>query len=99
MAWKDVTSYSRDDKERKPTTFEAKEGALRIVITCGHIHYRPQWVMHCHALSIDTYPLKKGATKEQAEDESLALVHERLEDLAKCLAKLTPNAGSNGPSA
>lgn len=92
MEWKDVTSYSRDDKERKPTTFEAKEGALRIVITCGHINHRPQWVMHCGALSIDTYPLKEGATKEQAEEESLALVHERLEDLAKCAAKLTPNA-------
>jgi hypothetical protein len=96
MAFKDITSYNRDDKERKPTTFEAREGALRIVITCGHIHYRQQWVMHCTALAFDTFPLKKSVTKEQAENEALTLVHERLMDLAKCAAKMMPNAEITG---
>ena len=89
--WKDITSYGRSDKERKPTTFEAKAGALRIVITCGHIHYRPQWVMHCPALAIDTHELTKNATKEQAEAEALEIVFERLADLKECADKLTPN--------
>lgn len=90
--WKDVTSYSRNDKERKPTTFEVREGALRVVITCGHISYRPQWVMHCNALSIDTYPLKKGLSKEQAEAEAMSVVFQRLADLTQCADKLLPNA-------
>ncbi len=85
--WKDVTSYGRDDKERKPTTFEAKAGALRIVVTC----YRPKWVMHCYALAIDTHPLDKSANQEQAEAEALQIVSERLADLAQCAAKLMPN--------
>lgn len=90
--WKDVTSYSRDDKERKPTTFEARAGALRIVVTCGHVRYRPKWVMHCFALAIDTYPLDKSETQEQAEADAMVIVSERLADLAACAAKLTPNA-------
>lgn len=96
--WKDVTTYGRYDKERKPTTFEAKAGALRIIVTCGHVMYRPKWVMHCYALAIDTRPLDKSATKEQAEAEAMEIVSERLADLTKCAAKLMPNAGSNGPS-
>ena len=94
--WKDVTSYGRDDKERKPTTFEAKAGALRIVVTCGHVMYRPKWVMHCYALAIDTHPLDKSATQEQAEAEALEIVSERLADLAKCAAKLMPNVELTG---
>jgi hypothetical protein len=86
--WKDVTSYSRNDKERTPTTFEVKEGPLRIVITCGHIYHRPEWVMHCHAVAIDGHPLKKGATKEQAETEALQIVAKHLADLTKRAAAL-----------
>lgn len=90
--WKDVTSYGRDDKERKPTTFEAKAGALRIVVTCGHVMYRPKWVMHCYSLAIDTHPLDKSETQEQAEAEAMEIVLERLADLQKCAAMLMPNA-------
>lgn len=97
--WKDVTTYGRYDKERKPTTFEAKAGALRIVVTCGHVMYRPKWVMHCYALAIDTRPLDKSATKEQAEAEAMEIVSERLADLTKCAAKLMPNAGGQQEAA
>ena len=86
--WNDVSSYSRDDKERKPTTFESKYGALRIVVTCGHIHYQPQWVMHCYALAIDTCALKKDSTKEEAQAEALDIVDERLTELKKCVDNL-----------
>ena len=89
--WKDVTSYSRNDMERKATSFQAVEGSLKIVITCGHLAYRPEWVMHCSALGIDTLPLKKGLSKEQAEAAALAVVFQKLAHLTECAGKMTPN--------
>lgn len=85
--WKDATAYQRG-KERKPTTFEAKVGALRVVITCGHVHYRNQWVMHCKALSVDTYRLEEGIDFERAKAQAILIIEERIADLEKCLAEI-----------
>lgn len=46
--WKDITSYSRGDKERKSTTWEIKLGSYRLIITRGHRDYPNQWVMHLY---------------------------------------------------
>lgn len=71
--WKDVTSYSRDDTERKPETYQISHGDLRIVITCGHIYHRPDWVMHCRQLGIDTKALKAKTTQD-AKAEAVRIV-------------------------
>ena len=43
--WKDVTSYSRDDKERRPTIFELRLGEyFRVVICYSHIYYKNEWI-------------------------------------------------------
>lgn len=88
--WKDTTSYSRIDKDRIPTTFEICDGLLRVVVTCGHIYYKPQWVMHCQALSIDTRPLRNAATKDQAQTEALHIVRNLIEELSNSASRLTP---------
>lgn len=75
MKWKDITSYSQSDKERKPSAWEIRNNNIRITITCGHIHYRPEWIMHCYALGIDTKELTKGINKQQAKDEALKIVY------------------------
>ena len=81
--WKDVTSYSRDDKERKPTGFQIGVGDLQIIITCAHIYHSPNWVVHCYALQIDTKRLQ-ATTREEAQAEAINIVKEKL-------AKLTAN--------
>ena len=68
--WRDCTSYSRDDKERVPTTYEIKHGYLRIVITCGHIYHRPKWVLHCQTIGIDSRPLSHFGSIEPLTSES-----------------------------
>lgn len=85
--WKDVTSYQQG-KKCEPTTFEARVGALRVVITFGHILHPNQWVMHCKTLGIDTYPLKLWIDLEQAKAEAILLIEERIADLEKCLAEI-----------
>lgn len=88
MEWKDATCYSRGDKERKPTTWEVQSGPLRIVVTCGHFHHRPEWVMHCFSIGLDKAALRMGLTKEQAQAEAVDMVGEKLKAFNAALAEL-----------
>lgn len=82
--WRDATSYSRDDKERKPTAFALKFGGIRLSVTSGHIYYRGKWVMHCEPF-YNTYPLA-GTTEAEAKSQAVALVQIKIEEAAKELA-------------
>lgn len=86
--WKDVTSYSQGDKERIPTAFECRSGDLRIYITCGHINYRGEWVMHCQALGIDTLHLKTVKTFDEAKARSVKIVSMKLDRLKSNLVDI-----------
>ena len=46
MEWKDITTYRNGEKDRTPTTFSAKCGPMRLVVTSSHIHYPGKWVAH-----------------------------------------------------
>lgn len=70
--WKDVTTYSRSDKERKPSAWALKIGKLRITVVRNHIYFRGQWVMHCSPF-YNTHPLNVE-TKEQAQEKAMSLV-------------------------
>ena len=67
--WKDVTCYSRGDKDREPTTWKADYGdRFSVSITCAHIYHPGQWVMHCHALGIDTKPMPSKSLEDAKVD-------------------------------
>ena len=86
--WVDSSAYSRDDKERIPTTWTLNTGQLRIVVTCGHIHYRGIWIMHCHHVGIDTLRLS-SETKEHAQESAIELVKQRLSMMMDSLQETT----------
>lgn len=86
--WKDITSYSRNDTERIPSVFEAKNGHLSICVLNSHRDYRPEWVMHCVELRIDTRHLPHAKTADEAKKEALTVVYERLDDLLKAAVTL-----------
>jgi hypothetical protein len=86
--WRDCTSYSRDDKERVPKAYEIKHGYLRICITCEHIHHRPNWVLHCHAIGIDSKPIIVAGRKLNKDDDlgivklwAIEIVEARIDEL------------------
>ena len=79
--WQDKTSYSRSDVERKPTTWTAQSGRLTVTVTCGHIDYKPDWVMHCHELGINTRPLPNAGSKEEAQAQAIAVVKAKIASL------------------
>ncbi len=78
MNWKDTTSYSRDDKARKPTSWTTEIGGLRIVVTSGHIRYPEKWVMHCYEAGMDTVPVD-AVSAETAQRMAVEMVREKVE--------------------
>lgn len=82
VEWKDITTYSRDDKERLPTSYAMEVGSLRITITCGHIYYRPAWVMHCVPLAIDSKQLY-AKDLEEAKQKAIDIVGREIAKLQK----------------
>lgn len=69
LDWKDTTSYSYNDKERKPRYFEAKVG---IVDLCIHkyIGCGEEWFLSSKELNLDKCELKT-LDIEKAKEEAL----------------------------
>lgn len=82
--WKDITSYSRGDREREPTSYRLALGRLHVTVTSGHIYYKGRWVMHC-APFYDTYPLEGVDTLEDAKTRALALVSVEIDKIVAAL--------------
>lgn|SRR5574343_228261 len=86
--WKDITSYSRYDKERIPNTFETQVSDLKISITCGHVHYKDSWIFHCHKLGYDTafLCLSKGVSPVQAAEMAIGLCRVKISNWYNALS-------------
>ena len=81
LRWEDCTTYSRNDKERIPTTFDVGVDGVRVVITCGHTHHRPAWVFHCYLIGFDTCFLGAGMTAKEAAEMAIAMCRKRVQRL------------------
>jgi hypothetical protein len=57
VEWKDITTYSRNDKERIPEILEAKISDFNIRIH-RHIYYPSTWLLSCHQLAIKNIDLR-----------------------------------------
>jgi hypothetical protein len=82
MEWKDSTSYSKGDKERKQTAWTYQNDLLRITVTNNHRDYPGKWIMHCFAIGINTKPVSlvtDEATPEQAQKAAFELVKYKIE--------------------
>lgn len=86
--WKDVTSYSRDDKEKTPTTYESKFGDLRLVITCSHIHDRGNWRVICRPF-FERFIDKRveDYNVEQIQEIAVSMLREKIDRINEALEK------------
>lgn len=90
MEWKDTTSYSRGEKERKPNTWTVKNGGVSITVTCGHIHHPGAWIMHCSSVGMDTRYINAKSLEEAkaiAVDDVLTILRGR----AKAVEEIAQN--------
>lgn len=81
VTWKDSTSHSRNTAERIPTTFSTNVGICRITITCGHIHYKPAWVFHCHELGFDTKYLGEELSVTEAAEKAISICRAKAKEI------------------
>lgn len=88
--WRDTTTYSRFDKKRTPTTFTAIHGSIKITVTCGHVRYKPDWIMHCFALGIDTKPLGNCNDAQEATDMAIGIVKDKIQNLSTEITLFSP---------
>ena len=79
--WKDSTSYSRDAKEKIPTSFSTNVGECRISITCGHRDYSPAWVFHCYELGFDTKYLGEELSAQEAAEKAVGICRNKAKKL------------------
>ena len=86
--WKDATSYSQRDLERVPKTFTAKVGELSVTVTCGHINYKGQWIMHCHKIGMDEVEMVGCDSSQEAKVRAVVLVRDRLNYFRKMVDEI-----------
>ena len=77
LEWKDATSYSRG-RERKPNTWTTEIAGLVITVCNGHVNYPGKWIMHCYDIRLDTIPLDKATTLDEAKQMAVGLVKRRV---------------------
>lgn len=84
------SSYSRDTKEKIPTSFETNIGNCRICITCGHINYRPDWIFHCRELGYDTKLIPSNLkTANQAAEYAIETCRNKIKAMFEVFEQLT----------
>lgn len=91
LQWQDITSYSRSDKERKPTIWEIAsplKGSLRVCVVWNHRDRPGVWVFHCYALGFDAEYLPGVQNAEEAKAAALKAVQARLNDWQKAVAEM-----------
>jgi hypothetical protein len=85
VAWKDDTTFSRDDKERIPTVFSCSIDGLRISIIAAHIYYPNQWIFNCRNLGYDEQLLKGITDAKEAAEAAVKKCRDRVNGWAKVL--------------
>lgn len=74
MEWKDATTYSRDQKDRKQTAWSLELPSLRIWVGCAHRDYPKQFIMHCHQLGFDTHVMNLDSDTPIEEVQRVAII-------------------------
>lgn len=82
IVWKDGTSYSRDDKQRKQTIWTAEVGPITIIILTSHVLMRGEWAYRVNPLMSEARPLLEVDDPEEVELAKVAALQETGERLA-----------------
>lgn len=75
--YKDVTSYSQGDKERKPSILQNAVNGIVFKVH-KHIYYGNQWLLSCAELNIDKFDLYTD-DMEAAKGKGIIKMKELLE--------------------
>lgn len=87
LNWKDISTYSKKDRDKLPKTWELKLEELnyRVIVT-RHIYYKDTWLLNCRDIGIEHFDLKTDDIDE-AKNKALKIIENHLNDLVKKILK------------
>jgi hypothetical protein len=88
MKWEDATSYSRSDKERKPTCWRIYGGLMSVVVVFNHRDRPGEWCFHCPALAFDAELLYDVHTEQEAKEKALKVIELHLARMRDTLSSM-----------
>lgn len=78
LMWKDVSSYSRSDKDRRPQTWMAKADDVSITVTRSIYCEPDEWLLMCDPWF--PHRVLKAKEVDTAKSEAIELVRIKLRD-------------------
>ncbi len=88
--YKDITTYSQRDKERKPSVLENETNGIGFTVH-KHIYYGDEWLLTCRELGVEQFCLNTEdmeEAKEKAIVEMIKLLGEKICRYKKAIAEL-----------
>ena len=88
--YKDITSYSRGDTERKPSVLQNEANGI-VFRVHKHIYYGDQWLLSCKELNVDKIPLNTDnmeIAKEKGCLKMIELLNRKAEEYKKAVDSL-----------
>jgi hypothetical protein len=75
--WKDVSSYSRDDKDRTPVSWQLKVGSMAVVVTRYIYAAKDEWTLSCPPFY--NHKVLQSKDIDEAKSEAIAMVMTHLD--------------------
>lgn len=73
LAWKDTTSYTKEEEERIPRTWELRTTGCRIIVTRSR-HHEDKWVLFVYGAMRLEDTVLRAEKVEKAQREALEIV-------------------------
>lgn len=70
---KDITTYSRDEKDRKPRIIELEVCGIKFKVH-RHIYYPDTWLLSCNELNIDKEDMKTDDLNEAIHNARVYII-------------------------
>lgn len=91
--YKDITTHSRNEKEREPRILENTVNGVKFVVH-KHIAYEDEWILTCRELNIDKKSLHTDdmeEAKEKALREMVKLLENAILKYKNAIVELLAN--------
>lgn len=88
--YKDITTHSRRDKERKPRILENETNGIKFLVH-KHIYYGDEWLLTCRELGVEHLHLNTDDMEEAKENgivEIIKLLGGKINQYKKAIAEI-----------
>ena len=88
--YKDITTYSQRDKERKPRILENETNGIRFTVH-KHIYYGDEWLLTCRDLGVELLHLETEDMEEAKEKgivEMIKLLGDKISQYEKAIVEI-----------